>query len=1048
MDRRAFLTSLGAGAAAGPAAGLARAAMGRYLLPGSLPAVPDDKGYTPAMLAALRERGERRVYRGDGAFAIGMPVGGVCAGQVYILGDGTLGGWHVDGRLNPTGHGSESYQPRRPPRQLRQQFAIEVDGHDEERWNLGNPFGHIAEFSGEYPVANVSLRRMPLPPAAPGEPRRERVTDSIEVGLRAYSPFCPLNAKDSALPCTILRYTIRNPGARAVSGTLRAELENGVERALEGEAPVVRRNRVVKEAGLTAVVMDALPAAARPDPRPDRVIADFESDAYRGWTAEGEAFGGGPVKGTQPHQNPVSGFAGERLVNSFAAAESTAAGDRPTGTLTSDPFTVDRDYVTFFIGGGAHADRTCMNLIVRGKAERTATGRNSEKLEPRVWDVRHLAGESARLQIVDSHSAGWGHVNVDHIALTDSIPPAMQRPRPDSPGNGTMALAYLGAAEASPGSPFDRGLTPGNAGDSGVMQSETTAPTAHIDAPYRLGPGESRECAFVIAWHFPNLHTGQGQMYTNWFKDALEVPRYVRDNDKRLHDQTELFRKTYYEDTTLPWWLALRLMMPTANLATGTAQWWKNGRFWGWEGVGCCHGTCTHVWNYSHAEARLFPELARSTRVMQDLGTAFEETTGRVAFRGEVDKGFAYAADGQAGTVLKCYREHLCSPDSSFLKSNWPRIKKTLDYLIGKDLDKQAAGPADGVIEGNQHNTFDIDFVGPNTFVGSLYLASLLAGARMAELVGERDAAANYRAVAQRGRDWTEKNLFNGKWFTQRLAQGQDDRWQYGTGCLSDQLFGETWAGLLDLGHVYDPEKVRAALASVYRHNFMPSGGALGVYNARWPAEREFAAPREAGVLTCTWPEGGRPGEPVRYRDEVWTGIEYQVATGLLLEGMVDEALTIIKAIDDRYDGALHNPWNEVECGDHYARAMAAWGAYQALCGFVYDGPAGVVGLDPRLTPEAFRAFFAGSEGWGLISQSRAERRQENSLDVRWGSVRVAEFIARLPPESKGASLHVSTPAGPLPATARTDDRGRTVAVLARPTTVPTGRQLSITWQW
>ena len=114
-------------------------------------------------------------------------------------------------------------------------------------------------------------------------------------------------------------------------------------------------------------------------------------------------------------------------------------------------------------------------------------------------------------------------------------------------------------------------------------------------------------------------------------------------------------------------------MMPISTLATGTCQWWANGRFWAWEGVGCCNGTCTHVWNYAHGMARLFPELERSARTKQDLGPAFDPKTGRVGFRGE-DPHSPYAADGQCGTVLKCYREHLMSKDDSFLKENWPRI--------------------------------------------------------------------------------------------------------------------------------------------------------------------------------------------------------------------------------------------------------------------------------------------------------------------------------------------------------------------------------------
>ncbi len=390
--------------------------------------------------------------------------------------------------------------------------------------------------------------------------------------------------------------------------------------------------------------------------------------------------------------------------------------------------------------------------------------------------------------------------------------------------------------------------------------------------------------------------------------------------------------------------------------------------------------------------------LNAPTRTMQDLGTAFEESTGRVAFRGEVNNGFAYAADGQCGTVLKCYREHLCSRDDSFLKSNWPHIKKVLEYQIGRDAMSRTKGAPpgepDGIIEVTQHNTFDINFEGPNTFVGSLYLAALLAGAKMAELMGDKENAARYRAIAARGRDYTEKNLFESDYFIQQIPSDASTRFQYGKGCLADQLFGQNWARCLSLGTLYNEAKVSSALRAIYDHNWIPT---IGQYSAKFPPQRWFAEGREAGLLICTWPSGGRPDEPVLYRDEVWTGTEYQAAGGMLWENLVDEALVIIKAIDDRYDGAAHNPWNEIECGDHYARAMASYGAYQALCGFTYDGPTGVIGIAPRLNPDHFAAFFAGAEGWGLASQTRDEHQQSNHFEVRHGHLRVSVITVQVP---------------------------------------------------
>lgn len=153
----------------------------------------------------------------------------------------------------------------------------------------------------------------------------------------------------------------------------------------------------------------------------DLLIADFEGETYGAWKATGEAFGPGPARGTLPGQMPVDGYKGKGLVNSFYK------GDGTTGTLTSPEFTIERKYIAFLIGGGKDSEKTCMNLLVGGKVVRTATGPNdnsggSETLAPDSWDVSEFAGKAAVLQIVDQATGGWGHINVDHIVLTDRKP--------------------------------------------------------------------------------------------------------------------------------------------------------------------------------------------------------------------------------------------------------------------------------------------------------------------------------------------------------------------------------------------------------------------------------------------------------------------------------------------------------------------------------------------------------------------------------------------------------------------------------------------------
>jgi uncharacterized protein (DUF608 family) len=596
--------------------------------------------------------------------------------------------------------------------------------------------------------------------------------------------------------------------------------------------------------------------------------------------------------------------------------------------------------------------------------------------------VDELQGKKAVIEIVDQETGPWGHINIDDIRFADEPPREVKPVRlEDQPDYGDMALAVLdGKAK---GTAHDRRGSDGRLGRDPVETD--TGPPGHpfsgaLETEFTVPAGGTREITFLLTWHFPNA--AHGRMYSNWFQNARDVATYLRDNLDRLTRLTHLFHETYY-DSSLPHWLLDRLLMPVSTLATSTCQWWKNGRFWAWEGVGCCHGTCTHVWNYAQAVAHLFPELERSTRTMQDLGPAFDPKTGRVAFRGE-GPGFPYAADGQCGTVLKCYREHLMSKDDGFLKANWPRIKKVMEYSIAQD------GNDDGIIENQQHNTYDINFVGPNTFVGALYLAALEAAARMAVLQGDKAFAERCRAIAAKGSRWTVQNLWNGEYFVQRIPQGAAPKFQYGDGCLADQLFGQTWADLCELGYVYPREQVRTALKSVYRYNWAPD---VAAQNQAHPPQRWFARPGEAGLFTCTWPKGGRMQEPVLYRDEIWTGIEYQVATALFHEGMIREGLSIVRGLHDRYDGRRHNPWNEVECGDHYARALASWGCLLALSGFVYDGPAGRIGLAPRWQPDDFKAFFSAAEGWGTLRQKRDKGGQENAIDLRYGRLEVRELV-------------------------------------------------------
>ncbi len=987
--------------------------------------IPVDKGVSRAQMERLHERGEPAVYSGDDLFTIGMPVGGIAAGQLYVRGDGTLAVWQIFNKHVFTGYGADCYRTYRPESPVDSGFALYFrdGGHAEGRpvnagysvRPLNKDFGRV-EFEGEYPVAVVRYSNEHVP---------------VQVEMKAFSPFIPLNARDSALPATVFHITLKNTSSDVLDTGLVGWLENAVCMHSAPSILAQRRSRIVNEKGRAMVVHtveEAPPDQRAVRPRETVVLADFEGGDYGDWKTEGEAFGKGPARGTLQGQQNVSGFVGKGLVNTFID------GDPPQGTLTSAEFEVSRKFINFLIGGGNYAGRTCINLLIDGVPVRTAVGRNNEKLDWHFWNVEQFEGATAQIQIVDRASGGWGHVNVDQIELADKPRNAFSGPIEELPDYGSMVLAFEGSRASSSELPRELSSKPNawnavlsfdSASALPVARSKTTGLCAK---PIILKPGASRTFKFVLSWFFPNHQ--HGREYDNRFDSASEVAHYVLDNHERLAGDTMTWHRTFYEDSTLPRWLLFRLHSTVSNLATGTCQWWQSGRFWAWEGVGCCPGTCTHVWNYAHAPARLFPRLERSAREFQDFGEGFHPDSGLVGFRSN----HAYAADGQCGTILKAYREHQMSRDANFLRRIWPRVKKALEFCIAQD------GNADGLIENSQHNTFDINFEGPNTFVGSLYLAALRAGEEMAREMDDPEFAEQCHDIFESGSRLTVERLWDGEYFIEDVDLEKHPRHQYGKGCLSDQLFGQGWAHRLGLGYIYPRKYVKQALESVWTYNWTPD---VGPYNETHKPERWFARAGEPGLFTCTWPKTPYIAEGVRYKNEVWTGIEYQVAGHMVAEGLVDEALAICHGIQQRYHPSKHNPFNEVECGDHYARAFASWGVYNALLGYEYHGPKGRLGFGPVINPNDFRAAFTTADGWGTFEQTRNAGRQYNMIDLRWGRLRLKSLAFELQGGAKAGKVTVRA-AGKVVGSEHSVKDGRLELDLKEELKLSTGESLEV----
>jgi uncharacterized protein (DUF608 family) len=1027
--RREALLSIGIAASAAAAEG----AIAGPFEPDEAPisTAPADKKLAPAWVKSLTAKGAPTVYRGAALRYIGMPVGGIGAGQVYLGGDGRLWRWDIFNQHMPTGDAGYA-RPPQPDYPFEQGFALRVKaGGKEQTLRLDRQGFPDVAFRGEYPIGIVDY-------AGPGLP--------VSVRLEAFSPFIPLNADDSALPATVMQYTVRNVTSAPIECDIGGWLENAV---CPGSGVPGRTTQATREAGITLIEHSIkLQTAEQPrDPRPEILFDDFEKKTYDGWTATGTAFGSGPVEISKipEYQGDVAGR-GKRVVNSHAAAPGSDVGgkDGAVGTLTSRPFTVERDYIHMLIGGGNHKDRTCVQVLVDGKPVAALTGDANNRMTPKSFDVRAHAGKQAQIRFVDDERGGWGNIGGDHIVFSD-VPARPEASLPERPDFGTMALALAAgggvAAERMPdGEPAQALFAASDTGRDARATEEAlaTKPVGGVRKTLRLAPGKSATVSFVLAWHFPNLDLSplpRGRHYAVKFGSAGAVARYVASNLPRLARETRLWRDTWYR-SSLPVWFLDRTFANASTMATSTSYWLRNGRFYGWEGVGCCAGTCAHVWHYAQSVARLFPQLERAARDMGDYGAGFEPATGWINFRGECMR--YWAADAQAGCILRAYREHQMSADDLWLRKLWPRVRKSLEFLISRDAD------GDGILDGPQHNTLDADWHGQVAWLSGLYMAALRAGQEMAREMGDPDFAVRCGGLYDAGRKTIDAKLFDGEYYLHIGDPAHTEAIGSYDGCEIDQVLGDSWSHQLALGPVLDPGHVRSALKALWRYNFAPD---VGPYRKAHAPGRWYAMPGERGLLMCSWPKGEARRQSKGfdfYFNECMNGFEYQAAGHMLADGMVTEGLAVTRMIHDRYHASRRNPYNEVECGDHYARSMASHGVYLTACGFEYHGPKGHMGFTPRLSPERFEAAWTGAEGWGSYSQKAAGATLKASLVTRWGSLRLRTLALGSLAGSPGKRVTATAAGAPLACRVATK-QGRAIITFTRDVVLKAGQTLEVT---
>lgn len=949
-------------------------------------------------------------YRQEFLDRVAFPIGGIGSGMFCLEGTGAIS--HVSLRHRPDvmnepyvfaaiyvkgiENGAKVLEGQVPTWKL---FGPVQSGLGRGDKTYGLPRFEEAAFQARFPFATIDLKDKDMP---------------LVAKITGWSPFIPTDADNSSLPVGVLEYQFTNTSDKAIEAVFSYNAKNlidgqgtiqgvrngyvlesgsngsGLAIYVDNDRAVVdhcwfrgawfdpqtvlwdniRYGKVVAKEPVKGAVPGAsvyVPVALQPG-ETKTVRVNFcwylpDSDLSIGGARKtGKAFTGNPSKGTASGQQQVSGFAGRQLLNSF-----DNGGDGLTGIIQSPEFTIGNRYLKFLVGGGSQTDRTSVNLVVDGKVVQTAAGRQSEMLNQVVWDLKSFRGKKASIKVIDMDVYPWGHILADQFVLTDDqeediyAPSSTAKLLADFEGNSWGGWQVI---------------------DSSAEEKLFLPDEGDAETTYR-------------PW------------YSERFKSLNEVIGYWNANYAVLKKSSSLFSEAFY-NSTLPSEVLEAVAANLTILKSPTVLRQSDGRFWAWEGCqdsfGSCHGSCTHVWNYAQALPHLFPSLERTLRETEF--NVAQNSEGHQNFRVNLPisappHDFHAAADGQLGGIMKVYREWRISGDTQWMKSLFPAVKKSLDYCIHTwdPLHK-------GYLEEPHHNTYDIEFWGPDGMCTSFYLGALTAFVEMSKAL--KQPAKEYSALLTKGKKYMETALFDGEYFIQKiqweglqapnpvnvmsfgggyseealkLLQEEGPKYQYGTGCLSDGILGMWMASVCGLDEVVDTEKVKSHLVSIHKYNL--KSNLTDHFNPQRPS---YACGKDGGLLLCTWPKGGMLSLPFVYSNEVWTGIEYQVASHLMMKGEVKKGLDIVRECRERYDGSVRNPFNEIECGHWYARAMASYGMLQGLTGARYDAVDKILYIDSKVGD--FRSFISTDTGFGTLEWKNGKP----SLNVVYGNIEVKHY--------------------------------------------------------
>lgn len=930
-------------------------------------------------------------YSGEYLDKVAFPIGGIGAGMFCMEGTGAISHLSVRNRpemynepyafaaisIKGAENGAKVLEAPVPSWKL---FGPGGSGNGSGTRSYGLPRFESGRFLPRFPFATLELGDRDIP---------------LQITVIGWSPFIPNDEDNSSLPVGVMEYHFKNTSSKSVEAVFSYNSRNFIDgkgrilkekngfRMVEansgadtgsGFSIYVDGNDVVvdhcwfrgawfdpqtilwkhiQHADLVSnpPVEEVAPGASVYVPltlnvgEEKTVTVNFcwylpETALSTGTVAAGSAFREKPSRGTASGQQEVSGFAGKQLVNTY-----DPGGDAQTGTIQSPAFLINKHYLKFLVGGGNDPEKTAVKLLVDGKIVETAVGNQTELLVEKIWDLTNYKGKEAVIQVVDQSTGAWGHILADQFVLTD---------------HANENLTNLSS---------DAQLLANFEGDG--------------YGNWRKQPEEKETCCAGGTCEPDPYYK---PWYASRFKNLDEVVKYWNLHAPELKKNSELFRDAFFSSTLPPEVIeAVAANLTIIKSPTVLRQY--DGKMWAWEGCGdnsgCCAGSCTHVWNYAQAIPHLFPSLERTLRETEFKVNQDDE--GHQVFRANLPiskaiHNFHAASDGQLGGIMKIYREWRISGNANWMKGLYPQAKKSLDYCIEVWDPKHQ-----GYLEEPHHNTYDIEFWGPDGMCTSFYLGALTAFVEMSKALSEPYEP--YQVLLLKGKKYMEEELFDGEYFIQKIkwtglkapdpvkAQSfhtqyskealdilkkEGPKYQYGSGCLSDGILGMWIASVCGLDEIIDSGKVRSHLISVHKYNLKTN---LSDHDN--PQRPAYACGDEGGLLLCTWPKGGKLSLPFVYSNEVWTGIEYQVASHLMFKGEVEKGLDIVRECRKRYDGVVRNPFNEYECGHWYARAMSSYGMIQGLTGVRYDAVDQVLYIDSKIGD--FTSFISTETGFGNV---------------------------------------------------------------------------------